>query len=102
MFVTGQSKAIASSKDDAGLLLLRRLRDEAHRFAISFHRDRRSKGIRRSELSEIPGVGPKRIKVLLEHFQSMQAIRMASKDQLSKVEGLGNELANTIWSYFNN
>ncbi len=102
LFVPGQSKAISSSKEDTGLLLLRRLRDEAHRFAISFHRDRRSKGIRRSELSGIPGVGPKRIKVLLEHFQSMQAIRMASKDQLSKVEGLGNELANTIWSYFNN
>ncbi len=102
LFVPGQSKAISSSKEDTGLLLLRRLRDEAHRFAISFHRDRRSKGIRRSELSEIPGVGPKRIKVLLEHFQSMQAIRMASKDQLSKVEGLGNELANIIWSYFNN
>ena len=101
LFVPGQSKPISSSKEDSGLFLLRRLRDEAHRFAVSFHRDRRSKGIRRSELSEIPGVGPKRIKVLLEHFQSMQAIRMASKDQLSKVDGLGNELAKTIWSYFN-
>ncbi len=102
LFVPGQSKAILTSKEDTGLLLLRRLRDEAHRFAISFHRDRRSKGITRSELSGIPGVGPKRIKVLLEHFQSIQAIRMASKDQLSKVEGLGNDLATTIWSYFNN
>ncbi len=101
LFVPGQSKPIPSSNEDAGLLLLRRLRDEAHRFAISFHRDRRSKGIRRSELSEIPGVGPKRIKVLLEHFHSIQAIRMASKEQLLKVKGLGQELAITIWSYFN-
>ncbi len=101
LYVPGIGDPLPTIKDEPGLLLLRRLRDEAHRFAISFHRDRRSKSQRRSELSEIPGVGPNRIKLLLDYFQSMDAIRIATEQQISKIPGIGDELARTIWSYFN-
>ena len=66
------------------LLLLRRVRDEAHRFALSFHRNKRSTRMNRSQLSQIPGLGPSRIKDLLEHFNSIDAIRIASREELSK------------------
>ena len=80
--------------------MLRRLRDEAHRFAVSFHRDRRSLTLRRSVLSEIPKLGPKRIKLLLHHFKSIDAIRIASIEELLVIPGLGNDLAQNIWEYF--
>ncbi len=101
VFVPGTGNPLPTQIDDPGLLLLRRVRDEAHRFALTFHRDRRSKSLRRTELSEIPGLGPKRIRVLLEHFQSKSAIRLATKEQLKNIPGLGDELAISIWSYFN-
>ena len=89
IFIPGFSKSLDIDQNQKGLLLLRRVRDEAHRFALSFHRNKRSTRMNRSQLSQIPGLGPSRIKDLLEHFNSIDAIRIASREELSKVKGLG-------------
>ena len=101
IFIPGFSKSLDTDQNQKGLLLLRRVRDEAHRFALSFHRNKRSTRMNRSQLSQIPGLGPSRIKDLLEHFNSIDAIRIASREELSKVKGLGMHSANDIYNYFN-
>lgn len=75
-------------KDSAALLLLRRMRDEAHRFAIEFYRKRHRTVLTRSTLDEIPGIGPKRKKMLLQRFGSMQDIVTASDTELAKLIGV--------------
>ena len=80
--------------------LLRRLRDEAHRFAVSFHRQQRGERMKRARLSDIPGVGPKRVKDLLAHFNSIDAIQLASIETLSKAPGVGPALARDIHDFF--
>ncbi|MBO8243798.1 excinuclease ABC subunit UvrC [Prochlorococcus marinus XMU1411] len=101
IFIPGFTKSLDTDENQKGVLLLRRVRDEAHRFALSFHRDKRSKRMNRSQLSQISGLGPSRIRELLEHFKSIDAIRIASKDDLSKVKGLGKNSVNDIYEYFN-
>jgi excinuclease ABC subunit C len=100
IFIPGLTKSLDTDENQKGVLLLRRLRDEAHRFALSFHRDKRSKRMNRSQLSQISGLGPSRIRELLEHFKSIDAIRIASKEELSKVKGLGKISVNDIYEYF--
>lgn len=77
------------------LFLVQRVRDEAHRFAITFQRQRRSTAIS-SQLSEIPGLGPKRVKGLLKHFGSVTRLRQASLSEISSVPGVGPQLAEVI------
>ena len=77
-----------------------RIRDEAHRFAITFHRQQRLKTSRRSRLDEIPGLGFQRQKQLLAHFHSVDYIREASVQQLQEVSGIGEQLAKEIYDYF--
>ena len=101
IFIPGFTKSLNTDENQKGVLLLRRVRDEAHRFALSFHRDKRSKRMNRSQLSQISGLGPSRIRELLEHFKSIDAIRIASKEDLSKVKGLGKNSVNDIYEYFN-
>ena len=101
IFIPGFTKSLDTDENQKGVLLLRRIRDEAHRFALSFHRDKRSKRMNRSQLSQISGLGPSRIRELLEHFKSIDAIRLATKDDLSKVKGLGKNSVNDIYEYFN-
>ncbi len=101
IFIPGFTKSLDTDENQKGVLLLRRVRDEAHRFALSFHRDKRSKRMNRSQLSQISGLGPSRIRELLEHFKSIDAIRIASKEELSKVKGLGKNSVNDIYEYFN-
>ena len=81
------------------LKLLQRVRNEAHRFAITFHRELRGKSLK-SSLSEIEGLGEIKIKVLLKHFKSIGAISKASKNDLMQVEGIGEMLAETIFDYY--
>ena len=100
IFIPGFAKSLDTDENQKGVLLLRRVRDEAHRFALSFHRDKRSKRMNRSQLSQISGLGPSRIRELLEHFKSIDAIRIASKEDLSKVKGLGKNSVNDIYEYF--
>jgi excinuclease ABC subunit C len=100
VFLPGASLPLESEPDQLGLLLLRRLRDEAHRFAVSFHRQQRGERMKRSRLSDIPGLGPKRVKELLAHFRSIDAIQLASPEQISSAPGVGPALARQIWTYF--
>lgn len=79
-----------------GLYLLQRVRDEAHRFAISRHRARRAKGMTASLLDEIPGVGPARAKALLAHFGSMKRLRAATVEEVAEVRGVGPALARAV------
>ncbi len=100
IFLPGESQPVESEPDQLGVALLRRLRDEAHRFAVSFHRQQRGERMKRSRLSDIPGLGPKRIRDLLAHFHSIDAIQLATVDQLSVAPGVGPSLAQQIRDYF--
>jgi excinuclease ABC subunit C len=85
---------------DPVLYYLQRLRDEAHRFAIGSHRARRSKGIERSALDEVPGIGPRRKKALLLHFGSSTAVARAGLADLEGVAGVGKAAAKKIYDHF--
>ena len=100
IFLPGESSPLVTEADQPGVQLLRRLRDEAHRFAISFHRKKRTDRMRRSRLSEIPGLGQHRQKELLAAFRSIDYIREASPEQLATVPGIGPQLAQQIYEYF--
>ena len=100
IFVPGESEPLPTEANQPGVVLLRRLRDEAHRYAISFHRQQRSTQMRRSRLDEIPGLGFQRQKELLAHFRSIDYIREASPEQLQAVSGIGPRLAGEIYNYF--
>lgn len=78
------------------LFLLQRIRDEAHRFAVTYHRKIRSKELRNSKLDLIPGIGAKRKRLLLEHFKSLEEIKNASKVDISKIPGFGDKIAEKI------
>lgn len=100
IFLPGESLPLMTDSEQPGVQLLRRLRDEAHRFAITFHRQQRTSKQRRSRLDEIPGLGFQRQKELLAHFRSIDYIREASLEQLREVPGIGSRLATEIYNYF--
>jgi excinuclease ABC subunit C len=100
IFLPGESLPLETEAEQSGVQLLRRLRDEAHRFAVSFHRQQRSDKLKRSRLDEIPGLGHHRQKQLLAHFRSLDYIRQASPQQLGEVTGIGSRLAQEIYDYF--
>jgi excinuclease ABC subunit C len=100
VFLPGESQPLESEADQLGVSLLRRLRDEAHRFAVSFHRQQRGERMKRSRLSDIPGLGAKRVRDLLSHFHSIDAIQLASVDTLAKAPGVGPVLAQDIFNFF--
>ena len=96
IFVDGRDEPIALPEDSKALLLLRRIRDEAHRFAVSYHRQLRTKRSMLSELEEIPGIGKKRLKALLTAFGSLKGVRAASVDEIAKVPGMNYKLAEKL------
>jgi hypothetical protein len=100
VFLPGAKQPLVSEAEQLGVQVLRRLRDEAHRFAVSFHRQQRGERMKRSRLSDIPGLGPKRVKELLAHFRSIDAIQLASQASLAAAPGVGPMLAAQIWEYF--
>ena len=100
IFVPRRSRAIRLDPASAGLLLLRRVRDEAHRFAITYHRKRRRKRGLKSQLDAIPGIGPVKRRRLLKHFGSLHAIQTASEEELSEVQGISVVLADEIRQFF--
>ena len=100
IFLPAQSQPLQTEAEQPGVQLLRRLRDEAHRFAVSFHRQQRSDKLRRSRLDEIPGLGYHRQKQLLAHFRSIDYIRQATTEQLTESPGIGPHLAQEIYNYF--
>ncbi|MEM9449505.1 MAG: excinuclease ABC subunit UvrC [Cyanobacteria bacterium P01_E01_bin.6] len=101
IFLPGESLPLKTETEQPGVQLLRRLRDEAHRFAISFHRKKRSDRMRRSRLDDIPGLGGQRKKELLAHFRSIDYIREATPQKIAEVPGIGPKLAQQIHEYFN-
>ncbi|MBW4634612.1 MAG: excinuclease ABC subunit UvrC [Iphinoe sp. HA4291-MV1] len=100
IFLPGESQPLETDAEQPGVQLLRRLRDEAHRFAVSFHRQQRSDKLKRSRLDEIPGLGHHRQKQLLGHFRSVDYIRQATPAQIAEVPGIGPRLAQEIYNYF--
>lgn len=100
IFLPGESLPLPTTAEQPGVQLLRRLRDEAHRFAVSFHRQQRSDRMRRSRLDEIPGLGHYRQKQLLAHFRSIDYLREASPQQIAEVPGIGPKMAQQIYDYF--
>ncbi len=100
IFLPGESKPLATHPEQPGVQLLRRVRDEAHRFAVTFHRQQRLKKSRHSRLDDIPGLGFNRQKQLLAHFHSIDYIREASLEKLQEVSGIGQALATEIYNYF--
>jgi excinuclease ABC subunit C len=83
-------------RDSQALYLVQRIRDEAHRFALTFHQKTRQKAALTSPLDAVPGVGPKRKKALIQHFGSVKRLRAASVDDIAGVDGIGPALATTI------
>jgi excinuclease ABC subunit C len=96
LFLPGRDRGILLPRSSQGLYLLQRIRDEAHRFAITAHRARRSKSGIMSQLDEIPGIGPNRRRALLKTFGSIDAMREASIEQLTAIKGITPALAESI------
>ena len=100
IFRPGEHQALTTNAEQPGVQLLRRLRDEAHRFAIGFHRQQRMDRMRRSRLDDIAGLGHHRQKQLLAAFRSIDYIREATPAQLATVPTIGPHLAQQIYDYF--
>ena len=101
IFLPEQSEPLVGGDPErAGVQVLRRLRDEAHRFAITFHRQKRSQRMQRSHLDQITGLGHHRQKVLLEKFHSVEYIRQATVEQIAETDGIGRKLAQHIYNHF--
>ncbi len=100
IFVPGRSTPIVLPHDRSSLKLLQAVRDEAHRFAITYHRSLRLKTIRNSILDDIEGIGEARKKAILEEFGSVRSLRRASPEDIARrVKGIGEEFARQIWTY---
>jgi excinuclease ABC subunit C len=98
VFVPGRSDPIALSHDSAGLQLLQRIRDEAHRFALGFHRTRRDAKARESILDALPGVGPARRRALIQHFGSPERLLAATSEELEGVPGVPAKTGRQIYA----
>lgn len=100
VFKPGCSDSFNIKRDSAGLRLLQRVRDESHRFAVTAHRQLRTKTTLLSVLEKIEGIGPNRRDVLLKHFGSIKNIKTASIKNLHNVDGISSALAKDIWDFF--
>jgi excinuclease ABC subunit C len=96
LFVPGSPEPIVLERDSQALFLVQRVRDEAHRFAVTFHRQRRSKSSFQSRLDEVPGIGPKRKQALMKRFGSLKAIQEAATEELLAVPGISRSVAEQI------
>ena len=96
VWLPGDDHPLVLPRTSEGLYLLQRVRDEAHRFAITHHRQRRSKAMTTSLLDEVPGLGPARQKALLRAFGSVKRLRAASVEEVASVQGIGPQLAAAV------
>src|SRR4051812_7685355 len=98
LYTRDQADPIALARNDAALLLVQRMRDEAHRFALTFHRQARAMRDLRSELDDVPGVGPRRRRALLTKFGSVAGVRRATREELAAT--VGAKLADVVLAFF--
>jgi excinuclease ABC subunit C len=96
VWVPGEADPVILPRSSEGLYLLQRIRDEAHRFAITHHRSRRSKTMVESLLDDVPGLGEVRRKTLIKHFGSLRKLRAATIDEIAEVPGIGTRTATAI------
>jgi excinuclease ABC subunit C len=99
VWIPGSKDPLILPRNSEGLYLLQRIRDEAHRFAISFHRSRRSKVMLESVLDDIPQLGSARRAALLDRFGSVAAIRKAKVEDIAATPGIGSKIASIIESH---
>lgn len=102
VFLPGRSEPIRLEKRDRALHVLQRIRDEAHRFAVSYNRKLRRKRTIRSDLADIPGIGPNRQRLLLQRFGSVRGVRGASPGDIARIPGFSDTLAARILTYLGN
>ncbi|TDC88018.1 excinuclease ABC subunit UvrC [Actinomadura sp. 7K507] len=96
LWLPGEDDPVILPRNSEGMFLVQRVRDEAHRFAITFHRQRRSKSMTVSELDNVPGLGPARRAALLKHFGSLKRLKDATPEQVAEVPGIGMRSAEGI------
>lgn len=101
IYLPGKSEPVGIPKTSSGLRLLQRIRDESHRFAVTYHRVLRKKRTIASELDEIHGVGENRKKILLKHFGSVKNLKSASIDQIKDIKGIPEKVAEKVFNYLN-
>jgi len=101
VFLPGRSDPLLLPESSAGLRLLQSVRDEAHRFALRHHRRRRSAGMTESALDGLPGVGPVRRRLLIEHFKTPERILSADREELEAVPGLPPKVARAVYDHLN-
>lgn len=94
------NQEIPISRDSEGFKLITRIQDEAHRFAIEYHRSLRSKGQVHSVLDDIPGIGPARRKALMKHYKGLEGIKEASVEELSQIESMNEKEAKQVFEFF--
>ena len=99
IWVPGDDEPVILPRNSQALYLLQQIRDEAHRFAITYHRQQRSKRMRASVLDSIPGLGPTRRTDLVKHFGSVKKLKEASEEQIAEVKGIGPKMAATIFEH---
>jgi len=99
VFLPGRGDSVRLDRRDRSLHLLQRIRDEAHRFAISYNRKLRSKRTIRSDLGDIPGIGPAKQRALLRRFGSVKGVRQATREEISRVQGFSDTLATRVLTY---
>jgi excinuclease ABC subunit C len=99
VFMPGRSRPIRLDRRDRALHVLQRIRDEAHRFAVRYNRKLRSKRTIRSDLADIPGIGPQRQTTLLRRFGSVRAVKQATKEEIARIPGFSEALASRILTY---
>jgi len=97
LFIPNASTPMILPQDSPALRIIQQIRDESHRFAITGHRQRRDKSRRESRLEQLPGVGPKRRQALLRHFGGLREVSGASVNELAKVEGVSQQMAQRIY-----
>jgi excinuclease ABC subunit C len=99
LYLPNRDDPVSLPRESSGLLLMQRVRDEAHRFAVEYNRKLRRKAGLRSSLDAIPGIGPKRRRALLSHFGSIDRIRAAPVEELAAVPGMTRRAAEQVQAY---